>query len=283
MIFYYAMGGGLGHLVRAYIYLQQFNFEDHKVITATASDHLIFPASKMLLVPTEYRQSASQLKKWLAQQIDFYQPARFLVDVFPAGVLGELDDRLLAGMISEHLSRRLKWSKYKNKINIKSPRYQKVMIAEILESEHQVYLDRHGQIKQKLRLDYNYLARLNPIPEKIEITQQETWLIVHSGPAEEVKQLLDYAQELARLEQKKPRYWLFTQSECGHNDGQIEIKTHFPALHYFSAGSRLFTAGGFNSVQLHRYFQGKHHFLPFPRKYDDQFWRVQQVNKGTYW
>jgi len=275
MTFYYAIGGGMGHLVRAYVYLQQSKIQQFKVITAVESGHLLFQQDQLLIIPELAQKEMTSLSQWLKAQIQLYAPVKMIIDTFPAGILGEIQAELVEGLHLQYMVRRLKWAEYSGKLqNLLS--FEKTFLLEPIESEHLEFITNNCQQINDLALDYRQLWQLSPV-EIANSSKQEVWMIVHSGPIDEVAQLVDFAREIADIQELKPKFWVFTTVDFDPPKASVEVIRHFPAVHFFKAGTRLFTAGGFNSVQLHSYFEGIHHFLPFPRKYDDQFWRVRSV------
>jgi hypothetical protein len=54
----------------------------------------------------------------------------------------------------------------------------------------------------------------------------------------------------------------------------------FPVYPYFRQAGRIFTACGFNSMKQTKEFSYKHHFLPFRRRFDNQFLRAKLRKKA---
>ena len=50
----------------------------------------------------------------------------------------------------------------------------------------------------------------------------------------------------------------------------------YPASVLFEQADKIFTACGFNAMQQTKDFRNKHHFIPFERRYDDQFERAKR-------
>jgi hypothetical protein len=104
------------------------------------------------------------------------------------------------------------------------------------------------------------------------------WLIIHSGPFEEVMVLLENAKETALINNESPLFILISQVDEIRNEGLLCL-AECPAHGYFRYADRLFTACGFNIMNQTKPFREKQMFYPFVRKYDDQFWRAEQAKK----
>ena len=105
MILYYAIGGGLGHLVRARAVLHTLSVSDRAaVVTASrfAADTRVVGDVPVIRVPEALDGDRAALRRWLADLVAGLQPERLVVDAFPAGVLGELRD---PGVPVDHVAR----------------------------------------------------------------------------------------------------------------------------------------------------------------------------------
>ena len=53
----------------------------------------------------------------------------------------------------------------------------------------------------------------------------------------------------------------------------------YPASTLFESAERIFTACGFNAMKQTELFREKHFFIPFERRYDDQFKRAARIKQ----
>jgi len=104
-------------------------------------------------------------------------------------------------------------------------------------------------------------------PDSI-LTQHYT-LIVHSGPTNEVHELVEYTREL----QPNEPVLVATRCDIELPSGFEKLDTHH-AEDYFPNATRIISAAGFNVMLETEPFRHKHHIIPFPRRFDDQFLRA---------
>jgi hypothetical protein len=91
---------------------------------------------------------------------------------------------------------------------------------------------------------------------------------VHSGPAEEVLELIAYTRELTTA-----RVLVATPCDVPMPDG-FERVDAFPVSHLYADAERIVSAAGFNVMLETEPWRDKHLVLPFPRRFDDQFARA---------
>jgi hypothetical protein len=91
-------------------------------------------------------------------------------------------------------------------------------------------------------------------------------LVVHSGPEHEVRELIAYAEELQRIENDDSE--IVVVSQCGIG---LDI---VPASSLFAGAKRIVSAAGFNVMLETEPYRDKHHVVPMPRRFDDQFARA---------
>ena len=145
---------------------------------------------------------------------------------------------------------------------------------EPLVDDHAAFIKDRSDKVRFLNLEYPCYA--NPELPFQKDPEKELWMIVHSGPIEEVKQLVDYALDLSQLIATKPKIWLVSPASSSVQHPWIYWSDTYPAYPYFPLADRIFTGCGFNSMQQTLPFQAKHHFVPFERRYDNQFERARR-------
>jgi hypothetical protein len=96
----------------------------------------------------------------------------------------------------------------------------------------------------------------------VDVDVDGAWLVVHSGPADEVAELVAYAQATAAAEGSDPRIVVV-------GPGGLDV---LPAWPLFARASRLVTAAGANAVRQATVHAPAvpHLVLPLPRRWDDQ-------------
>ncbi|HEX6098614.1 MAG TPA: hypothetical protein VF432_20020, partial [Thermoanaerobaculia bacterium] len=112
-----------------------------------------------------------------------------------------------------------------------------------------------------------------PREGRAEATPYIYWLIVHSGPEEEVRELVAYAEELLRVTPNPEKILVATRCPLDLPRG-FEAIDAYPVLHLFPAAQKIISAAGFNIMSETEPYRDKHHPVPFPRPFDDQFARA---------
>ncbi len=289
MILVYAQGGGLGHLNRARAFLETQKLLDTHWCLMTASPwaHFVFPEhlDKIIHVPANYAQQVADYQGWLKGQIHGLEIREVIIDTFPCGLLGEwnLDQNFPGKKLSyTYLARALKWNAYQELIT-HPPYFRLSYRLENLCTDQEDFIGANS-LEQKnlpLELAQAYLSKDDETKlRELARASDELWLIVHSGPKEEVLTLLDYALDCARMENKKPQIALICPSDLSlASDVKLIQLKIYPAHLCLSWAQRVFTGGGFNCMWEVAQYPIMHYPYPFLRRYDDQFRRVQGYRK----
>jgi len=135
VILYYAIGGGLGHLVRARAVLHTLGVSDRAaVVTASrfAADRRVVDDVPVIRVPEALDGDRAALWRWLADLVAGLRPERLVVDAFPAGVLGELR---APGVPIDHVARLVRWSRYARRLDRPLPRIDTTFVVEPLRGD----------------------------------------------------------------------------------------------------------------------------------------------------
>jgi hypothetical protein len=275
MLLYYAVGGGLGHLTRASAIINYLQVPSNEVLVLTASPFasMYFSDLPLLTLPKHLQNNPEFYEIWLQQQCKKCQFTNIWVDSFPCGILGELHCLQKFDLQAIYLARILDWNNYKGLIK-HEPIFQKIWQLEDLEDEHLHFIENLGNDVENF--DFSYPK----IETKSSLFDENDWLIVHSEPANEVAELLAYAYEQAEMEKQKPRFCVISPIKELDTIVPYEHFDLFPAYPYFQQAGRIFTACGFNSMQQTKDFAYKHHFLPFRRRFDNQFLRAKIRKKS---
>jgi hypothetical protein len=269
MIAVYAPGGGAGHTTRARRLVELLGIDD-AVILATPSDRRAAGSVPLVEVPRDL----DGLPAWLAATVRERGIERLIVDTFPAGLCGEV---LGLDIPLDFIARLLRVDEYRRAVPHPWPRFE--TCYEVEETEVRVECARtrditvipsasegpqphHGDLRSLAALGMTGAGGMAPF-----------WLIVHSGPAEEVRELIAHTQELQRLEGSETEVLVATPLDLPMPPHFRRIDL-FPASALFPAATRIISAGGFNVMQETRPWAEKHEVVPFPRRFDDQFTRA---------
>ena len=271
-IVYYAIGGGLGHLVRARAFLHTLNLSDDAVVL-TASDHArdarVVGDLEIVCVPKSLDQNRAQFRSWLLHELARLQPDCLCVDAFPAGILGELCDLPQLRIEQWHVARLLRWNEYLKQLSGVCPRYQRTFRVETLTPPHQQFLQQHSDCIEDLTL-------IDPRVDPIVLSAKEPyWLIVHSGPAAEVAELIAYADEIRNAENTTVPLLIITSDAPDKLPSGARVLDVHPATAYFAAAQRIFSAAGFNVMRQTAPWREKQSVLPMQRRFDDQIARLR--------
>lgn len=244
-------GDGLGHLTRAVAALSTMGVPPGQAVLLTGS-----PWASDLRATGGHRTAPARLP--------VPPVAELWVDALPCG-RGELDRSATApAAVVRHLSRLLRWGAYRPRLPADPPRFATTWLTEPVGPEQAEWLAAHSD--EVVPLD---LADPEaPMPD-VDVTG--AWLVVHSGPADEVAELVAYARETAAIEGVNPRVVLV-------GTGGLDV---LPAWPLFARAARLVTAAGANAIRqgLAHAPEVPHLVLPLPRRWDDQPARARRLHR----
>lgn len=278
MILVYALGGGLGHLVRARAFLHTLGMErDAAIVTAShhASDPRVLGGIEAIAIPRKLERDPAACRSWIAALLEERRPDVFCVDAFPCGIVGELAGASLPRAGERwHLARLLRWEEYTRFI-ADAPRFDITWRLEPLYEAHERWLrDVSGEMRELELLD----PRVEAAPA-CELPEGY-WLVVHSGPASEVEELASYAEDLRTAEKSRAPIVVATvEPPDVLPDGAIVVST-FPATPLFARAARIVSAAGFNVMRQAKPHRDRHVVMPLPRRFDDQFERARRVRNA---
>jgi hypothetical protein len=262
MILYYAIGGGLGHLSRARRVLDALGITDAALVTASlyADDPRVRGELPVFRVPASLEHDPEGHRRFLRELLRDTGAERLLADTFPAGIHGELSGLDVA---IDLVARLLRWDVYRAAVPHPLPPIETVYAVEKLTAEHEA----------ALRVQSRHFVPLDLRPPRTTVQKEEGyWLVVHSGPESEVRELLEWTSELRLLADVQPSRVLVA-SRCAPPSGFEHVDV-YPASALFAATSRIISAAGFNVMLETEQWAAKHAILPFARKFDDQFLRA---------
>jgi hypothetical protein len=268
VILYYALGGGLGHLVRAHRLLDALGCSDRAaLLTASefADDPRVVGELPVIRVPGRLGHDRSAFRAWLADALRGLRPDRLIVDSFPGGILGELCGMTLPP--AHHVARLLRWPAYAGRLGDGPlPQFEVTYVLEPLAQRHQRALEACSRELRSLSVQVPSTDTGRPL------AAGPHWLVVHSGPDAEVAQLADYASERARARVVV----VAPRRPPSLPPGAQWVDVH-PVAPHLAHAQTIVTAAGFNLMHETSALLDRHHFIPFPRPLDDQYARARRA------
>lgn len=283
MLLYYAMGGGLGHLVRARAVLHTLGLAGRAALLSAsphARDARVVGGLPVNEPPEAIRGDASAVAAWVVETITRLAPSELFVDAFPAGLLGELG-RLRAPPPSTYVARLLNWSAYEPLAAPSPLRFERALVLEDLHPPHAAFTASVAAGVERLALQDP------PAPETpLAALPARFSLVVHAGDDAETAELVAYARDLAARDGRftdaagEPVLVCRPGGRASAIAGTTAVDLHPPTA-LFSHATSIVTACGFNVMRQLAPFSAKHHFLPFPRRYDDQYTRAARARAAS--
>jgi len=271
MIFFYALGGGLGHFLRARAVLNTFFFGKPALILSSckrAEEFPPLPGTALIKPPIGIKGQV--FVDWLEGLFQLHSPELLCVDAFPLGLFGEIPGLAMSSVKKKFLFARLiNFPAYHRACGKASFLYDRAYLCETLTAMHLRELSRYSIDLREIELIEPHVSS-----HAYALPRRPFWLVDHSGSLEELESLLEYQRELARLEQFEGQTFIHS-IETGLSLLPHEALSEFlftPLLYPFA--SRIFTACGFHAMREAQQFPEKHSFVPFERKFDDQFIRA---------
>lgn len=278
---YYCMGGGLGHITRFTAFCRHFAIRPALLTNCEmVRSGQIKPLAGPILIPDEADNvDFASFRNWASSAIESIRPKTLFIDAFPGGILGELCDLPALKQIEcIYLARILDLRAYKSRLNGSLPAFTKIYSIEQLGDEQQKWLNTLQTPVEELTLPYPD----EPSDDKSENPEvpDNCWLIIHSGSADELEQLWQFACQTAEIEGQTPAFALV--SPGSRPEFLPECVAHFnryPADSLIKQADRVFSAAGFNIMQQMKAYKYKHHVMPMNRALDDQFLRYRLANQ----
>ena len=278
MLLYYAVGGGLGHLVRARAFLHTRGLGGEAALfTASrfADDPRVTGGLPVVRVPASLDGDRAGLRALLLRTLEELRVDRLVVDAFPAGLLGELAELVPPpGVAMEHVARLLRWEQYLWDASDRLPPYDVSWTVEELHCGHLRAI-------QSASREVRSLALVDPPAPPPPPVEKPYALVVHSGPDEETLDLVAAARELLRADASPARLLLASPSRPAGLDADVGHVDAFPATGLFADAERVVAAAGFNVVRQTEPVREKRFLVPYPRRFDDQFARAGSANRGS--
>jgi hypothetical protein len=226
------------------------------------------PPDDIRTPPAEAASDRAALGRWVAAQIADVRPDALLVDALPGGILGELCGLpALRGLVLRHTARLLRWPAYARRLDGPLPRFDAVAVVERLHPGHERALRTHAGAVEPLAL---------PVPDYPDVAPPPAdapWLVVHTGPAREVRTLAQLADD--RRGEAPLRVVCPLRVE--DLPAGAEPVHAVPARPLFAGAAHIVTGAGFNTVHELAPLRARHTVVPFDRRLDDQHARARRL------
>ena len=275
MILYYAMGGGLGHLSRSLAILQELPqslFAQVRLLTSSRHTALAISSipCPVDIVAGDILTSRRAYLRYLENYLKQYHISALILDTFPFGIVGEW---LNVGLSLPRMliARSLKWDAYQERIRHREgPFPQHALVIEMLTEEYFHKLRRESQLVQ---LDAPITLSVWDTVQSDRLERQGL-LIVHSGDEHERETLRQIAR---RVMNEKNEY-------VAPPDFIFPEQGFYPAEHVMARYRTIVAAAGYNMVAIANQAPPEQNFIlhPFPRRFDDQFLRLQRFEQGQW-
>jgi hypothetical protein len=248
----------------------------------TASRFAEIPAvtgnAEIIRVPAELGEDREGARGWVSDLIAATGPEEIIIDTFPAGILGELCGvRFPATTPLHHVARLLRWDRYRPMLSGDAPHYSTTFRVEPLTEAHEAWIA--GRSGEMIDLRLSDPPAPHDPGEILDAAlpgwngKRPLWLVIHSEPAAELLELIEYARELSAMEDIDPLLAVVTPVPVEGLPPEIPQIHAFPSSALLPMAARIITGCGFNAMRQAEPHRERHHFIPFPRRYDDQFLR----------
>jgi len=278
---YYCMGGGLGHITRFTAFCRHFALRPALLTNCElVRSGMIEPDAGPIMIPDEaHCIDFDRFRAWVNNAIECIRPETVIIDAFPGGILGELCELpVLKHIECVYLARILDLKAYKSRLNGLLPEFTKIYRIEQLGDEQDQWIKAMRAPVDNLTLPHPSSGE-HEVSEKAELPDN-CWLIVHSGNADELEQLWQFARQTAEIEGQAPTFAMVSPgSRPGFLPATIAHYSRYPADDLIAQCTRLFSAAGFNIMQQMKECRHKHFVMPMPRALDDQFLRCRLANQ----
>ncbi len=262
-------------MTRARAFLRQMKIEPHTVILTSskfADDPRVVGNVEIIKVDPDLSQNINRFRNFLKNTFSQRNCQKLYLDAFPFGISDELADFDFGEIELFYVARRLKLGFVEQFSTTNSNRFSKTFLLEPLAEKHMEFIKRNSLQIELLDLKYfEDFSETQILREKIIEKHSPYWLVVHSGNESETSELIDYAKEIHAAEKSETDLVLISSNSFEFEN----VYNIYPASALFPFAEKIFTACGFNSIKQTERFREKHYFLPFRRRFDDQFARAK--------
>lgn len=265
----YAVGTGLGHLVRARAFAHGHARDVH-VFTTNPAAAAVLGALPHTVVPESVRLSGAALRAALDQAVCALGAEHVILDVFPNGIRDELLDWTPPGGAVSLLVRRLL-----QRPEPGGPPVHTAYVCEALDPWQQDWIEqRAAHVEQAVLIDppAGLPAELS---QWLETAPRPVWAVVHSGVRSEVELLVSHARDDAFAQGLSPTIVLIHPAPPPLPD--VVSWSVSPAWPMFAKVDRVVGGAGFNLVRQCLAAGVDLLSVPLPRRFDDQAGRARAL------
>jgi hypothetical protein len=279
----YAPGGGYGHFTRSLAIVHTFKLLKVTIlVSSTPLPGLSQNDAIVQQIPIAAQSNKSEFRSWFTNVMLTCKPEILVIDTFPAGITGELNEIDLKGIHTLLIGRDLRWDVYNRNVEWIRNKIDQIYLVETVNEQYLYFLNTQNSPIATIEIE-DSIETDRYDPEFVKCISHytgEKWLIVHSGSRDECEVLYEYAQKIARMHHVNPVLFL-----CGNFNKQLQDAKSinieiYPVYHYYSLFDRVITGAGFNSVRQVKKYANTYNFYPFERLYDDQFARIMRSVHG---
>lgn len=265
-----APGAGLGHLTRAVAICSRL--ADLGIGARVVSDSPFCGWMADLTGCTVDRLPPHEWERSLAGYVAHHRPRLVAVDSYPYGLRGEWREAP-RGTRLVCLARRLRLDAYRRSLPDPPPErlpFAHAVLLEPPDDEMAGLLDGVTLFRLPGRVRLAPPAGLRPPPALEELAGRGGLaLVVHSGPPAEVDALLALAKEHVGADAA-----IAVITPWATGPGRQGGFAFFPASILFDRAAVVFGGAGYNLVAEMAPHPGRYRGAAFPRKFDDQAWRL---------
>jgi hypothetical protein len=276
-----APGAGLGHLVRACavsVELAQLGLRARIITHSIYAEGLRrLTGCSIDFIPASHWRTA------VPRYVDHWVPKLVVLDTFPWGIRGEWADTTPRRFRFVLLARRLNVPAYLQASglgwNPESPTLRHVIVCEPLSRAYRALLEDAGSELHVLpgRIRFPWIESSIRVPTRLMETlgERPTWLVVHSGPLDEVERLVELAGTDMAMRGVGQIVAILPQ---GTPHAAFRSFEFFPASLLYPYAHRVVTGAGYNCIAEAVPWRAKHLCHPFARRYDEQQDRLGELS-----
>jgi hypothetical protein len=252
------------------------NYKDFVIVTNSSFAKQIFKKSIVELIPDDYSINPVSLRKKIESILQRFQIDEIYIDAFPAGITGELNDLQTGNCKLNYVARILNWNSYQSQFENFKLKFEKSYLVEELPEDQFLFIESCSKELISLDLYYPVPFSTNFVRKVLYTFKDPLWLIVHSGPFDELELLYFHALEIADAMKIMPEFLIISKVERKIKGNNLKQIDYFPASDFFPYVEKIITSCGFNVMHQTKAFSDKHIFIPFSRRFDDQFLRAKR-------
>ena len=275
MILYYALGGGLGHIARSFALLghaPRTLLPRLRLLVSSASAEITRQHSPcpMDRVPRWAMTDRGEYFRFLAEYIERHSFSSMILDTFPFGLLGELQ-QMVPHLPRVLVGRYLQWDAYRKRCAPLQKNAIWPRTAVMIEQQEKEYLDEIGRHTRIVIAQWP-VSLVRPT-DRSALCGKPACCIVHSGTPEEMGTLRAIAQRV-----------MAEKGIVGHPEIFRPSKGLFPMEHHLERFSDRVTGAGYGSCAsaVAMNSLARYHLHPFRRKFDDQALRLKRLQEGRW-